>query len=151
MKVAEVKRFTVDAGHNLDQIESTFTVVGGATKELIVAVGLNKNPADKGQEAKIDVTRTPASGLLTQWVVQKSNDILGTAVIVPTPVFQGFADDDRNLLALAKATPGKPLRYFAGAGWSRAGEFTTQALWNVYVAAAAARAQSPIKVTLSTR
>ncbi len=151
VKVAEVKRFTVDAGHNLDQIESTFTVVGGATKELIVAVGLNKNPADKGQEAKIDVTRTPASGLLTQWVVQKSNDILGTAVIVPTPVFQGFADDDRNLLALAKATPGKPLRYFAGAGWSRAGEFTTQALWNVYVAAAAARAQSPIKVTLSTR
>ena len=127
------------------------TVVAGAAKALVVAIGLNKNPADKGQDAKIDVTRTPASGILTQWVVQKSNDILGTAVIVPASVFQGFAEDDRNLLALAKATPGQPLRYFAGAGWSRAGEFTTQASWNAYVAAAAARAQSPVKITLSSR
>jgi hypothetical protein len=151
IKVAEVKRFTVDAGHNLDQIESTFTVVEGTAKELVVAIGLNKNPADKGQDAKVEITRTPASGVLTQWVIQKSNDLLGTAVIVPATAFQGFAEDDRNLLALAKATPGRPLRYFAGAGWSRAGEFTTQAKWNDYVAAAAARAQSPVKVTLSTR
>ena len=150
-KVAEVKRFTVDAGHNLDQIESTFSVVGGTAKDLVVAIGLNKTPADKGQDAKIEVTRTPASGVLTQWVVQKSNDLLGTAVIVPAAVFQGFAEDDRNLLALAKATPGQPLRYFAGAGWSRAGEFTTQTLWNAYVAAAAARAQSPVKITLSSQ
>ena len=147
VKVAETKRFTVDAGHNLDQIESTFTVLGGAAQELTVAVGLNKNPADKGQDAKIDVTRTAASGLITQWVVQKSNDILGTAIIVPAPAFQGFVEDDRNLLALAKVTPGRAFRYFAGAGWSRAGEFTTQAQWNMYVTAAAAREQSPVKVT----
>ena len=37
---------------------------------------------------------------------------------------------------------------FQGAGWSKAGEFTTQAAWNAYVADCAARAKSPIKVSI---
>ena len=44
VKVAEVKRFTVDAGHNLDLIESTFTFTG--PKELPVAIGINKTSGD---------------------------------------------------------------------------------------------------------
>src|SRR4051812_25081051 len=48
VKVMETKRFTVDAGHNLDQIDSTFTVVEGNAADLTVAIGLNKKPADKG-------------------------------------------------------------------------------------------------------
>lgn len=145
--VSEVKRFTVDAGSNLDRIDSTFTVVGNA-KEVTVAVGLNKNPADRGQEPAITVTPVAADGSFTQWVVQKTNGALGTAVIVPE-AFQGFAEDERNHLLLAKATAGMPLRYYAGAGWTKAGEFTTQESWNAYVAAFAARLKSPLKVTLS--
>ena len=145
-KVSEVKRFTVDAGHNLDQIDSTFTVTGGASAEITVAIGLNKTPADKGQDAKISVTPTPAAASLTQWVVQKTNGELGTAVIVPVGSFKGFAADERNELILARATSGQPLRYYAGAGWSKAGEFKSQDDWNAYVAACAARAASPIKI-----
>ena len=143
-----MKRFTVDAGHNLDQIDSTFTVVGKA-KEITVAIGLNKSPADKGQEAKIDLTPNPTDGWFTQWVVQKTNGSLGTAVIVPAAAFAGFAEDERNQLVLAKATSGQPLRYFVGAGWSKAGEFTTQQQWNDYVAACAVRIRVPLKITLT--
>ena len=146
--VSEVKRFTVDAGHNLDQIESTFTVAVGP-KEIMVAIGLNKNPADRGQEPQIALTPNQADGSTTQWVAQKSNGSLGTAVIVPAG-FVSFAEDDRNHLLLAKVVSGQPLRYFAGAGWSQAGEFTTQQAWNDYVAACAARARAPIAVTLSS-
>jgi len=145
--VSEVKRFTVDAGHNLDQIESTFTVAVGP-KELTVAIGLNKTPADKGQDAQITLTPNQADGSTTQWVVQKTNGSLGTAVVVPAG-FQGFAEDERNHLLLAKAVSGQPLRYQVGAGWSKAGEFTTPEAWNAYVAACAARARSPVVVTLS--
>ena len=145
--VSEVKRFTVDAGHNLDQIESTFTIVGA--KEVTIGIGLNKTPTDKGQEAQIALTPNQADGSFTQWAVQKTNGALGTAVIVPAG-FQGFAEDDRNHLLLAKAAAGQPLRYFAGAGWSKAGEFTTQQAWNDYVAACAARAVSPVQVSLSS-
>src|SRR4051812_19582858 len=130
VKVTETKRFTVDAGHNLDQIDSTFTVVEGTAQNLTVAIGLNKTPADKGQDEKITVTPVPADGSLTQWVEQKTNGMLGTAVIVPAENFQGFAEDEHNLLLLAKATSGQPVRYYVGAGWSKAGEFTTQQAWN---------------------
>ena len=147
-QVAETKRFTVDAGHNLDLIESTFKLADGAANELTVAVGLNKNPADRGQDPQIQVSRSKENASLTQWVVQKTNDSLGTAVVMDPAAFAGFAEDERNLLVLAKAQPGKPVRYLAGAGWSRAGEFTSEQAWNDYVAACAARLNSPVKVSL---
>jgi hypothetical protein len=139
--------FTVDAGSNLDRIESIFTAAGNV-KELTVAIGLNKNPTDRGQDPQIALTPNQADGSFTQWVKQKSNGDLGTAIIAPDG-FAGFAEDDRNHLVLAKAVPGKPVRYYAGAGWSKAGDFTTQEAWNAYVAAFAQRARAPVKVTLS--
>lgn len=145
--VSEVKRFTVDAGHNLDQIDSTFQITGA--KEVVIGIGLNKTPADKGQEPKIETTPTQADGSLTQWVEQKSNGSLGTAILVASEAFQGFAEDDRNQLVLAKVAAGQTLRYFAGAGWSKAGEFTTYQAWKDYVANAAARARAPVSVTVT--
>ena len=68
--VSETKRFTVDAGRNLDRIESTFTATGNGA-ELTVAVGLGKTPADKGQQPVITLTPDPAAGTLAQWIVQK--------------------------------------------------------------------------------
>ena len=146
LMVSEVKRFTVDAGHNLDLIESTFTVTGA--KEITVGIGLNKTPTDKGQEPQITLTPNPADGSLTQWVIQKTNGSLGTAVIVPAG-FLGLAEDERNHLLLAKVATGQPLRYYAGAGWSKAGEFSTPQAWHDYVAAWAARAAWPVQIVLS--
>jgi Domain of unknown function (DUF4861) len=147
--VSEVKRFTIDAGHNLDQIESTFSIFGA--KEAVVAIGLNKTPTDKGQDPQIETTPTQTAGSLTQWVVQKTNGSLGTAVIIPGEAFQGFAEDARNNLVLAKVASGQALRYFAGAGWSKAGEFSSKDDWNAYVSACAARATSPIKVSCAAQ
>jgi hypothetical protein len=146
VKVSEKKKFTVDAGHNLDQIESTFTVDGG--KDVTVAIGINKNSADKGQAVSADVTKNEGDAWLAQWEVQKSNGSLGEAIILGSG-FAGFADDSGNNLVLAKVTSDQPIRYYVGAGWSKAGEFTSKDAWNTYVAACAARAKSPVKVTVS--
>jgi hypothetical protein len=145
--VSEVKRFTVDAGSNLDRIDSTFRAAG-APREITVGIGLHKNPADRGQDPVIALAPVAADGSFTQWVAQKSNGELGTALIVPD-AFAGFAEDDRNHLVLAKAVTGTPVRYYAGAGWSRAGEFTSAGAWNAYVAAFAARLKAPLKITLA--
>jgi hypothetical protein len=146
--VAEVKRFTVDAGHNLDLIESTFSATGN-TKGLTVGIGLHKNPADRGQEPQIALTPQPADGSLTQWIVQKTNGALGTAIVVASDAFQGFAEDDRNQLILAKAQVGQPLRYYAGAGWDRSGQFASREEWERYVAAHVARVRAPVKVAIA--
>ena len=142
--VSETKRFTVDAGHNLDRIDSTFVVTGA--KEITVGIGLNKAPADKGQEEKISTTSVVADGSLAQWIGQKTNGDLGVALIVPQG-FTAFAEDASNQLALARVTPGQVLTYYAGAGWSKAGEFTSQQAWLDYVAACAARVRAPVHVT----
>ncbi|QGZ41423.1 pectinesterase [Pseudoduganella flava] len=146
-QVTEVKRFTVDAGHYLDQMDSTFEFKGPET--LTVAVGLNKTPADKGQSPVIDVKRDKSTGTLLQWVEQKSNGAFGTAVILPTA--QDFVDDPLNNLVYAKVKSGQPLRYYVGGAWSRAGEITTAAQWQAYVADAAKRAAHPVKVSLQAQ
>jgi hypothetical protein len=147
--VSETKRFTVDAGHNLDEVESTFTAYTGA-KEITVAIGFNKDSGDKGQNTVATQTKNQADGWFTQWEVEKTNGSIGEAVIVPAGI-EDFAEDTTNHLVIVKAASGQPLRYYVGAGWSKAGEFTSPEQWNAYVAACAERARHPVKVALSTQ
>jgi hypothetical protein len=144
-KVTEVKRFTVDAGHQLDRIDSTFTFAGPAA--LTVAVGLNKTPADKKQEARIALVRDDAGHALLQWVEQATNGAFGTAIILPAA--SGFAEDALNDLVLARVESGKPLRYWVGAAWDRAGRITSKSAWQAYVAAEARRIAHPVQIALT--
>lgn len=146
-RVAEVKRFTVDAGHYLDQIDSTFTFTGA--QQLNVAVGLNKTPTDKDQSPKIAVIEHKADGAVLQWVEQEHNGAFGTAVVVPGA--SALTEDPLNQLVVAQATSGKPVRYYAGAAWSRAGDITTRAQWEAYVANAAARAAHPVTTRIAAQ
>jgi hypothetical protein len=141
--VSEVKRFTVDAGHYLDRIDSTFTFAGGKT--LPIAIGLNKTPTDKGQKPAIAVVQDKSSNGLLQWVQQATNGAFGVGVVLPTAT--EFTEDALNHLIVANATSGQPLTYYAGGAWDRAGEITSQAQWEAYVRAAAARARNPVRVS----
>jgi len=146
-KVSEVKRFTVDAGHYFDQIDSTFNFTGA--QHLTAAIGLNKTPADKGQDAKVQPLTQPADRALLQWVEQKSNGAFGTAIIVPTAGEKDYAEDQFNSLITAKIVSGQPLRYYVGAGWTRGGDFAKREDWQKYVSAQAARVRAPISVSLA--
>ncbi|NIA52146.1 DUF4861 domain-containing protein [Massilia sp. TW-1] len=143
-KVEEVKRFTVDAGHQLDQVDSTFTFAGPAA--LTVAVGLNKTPADKKQAARVALVRDAVNHALLQWVEQATNGAFGTAIVLPPAT--GYADDALNDLVLARVESGRPLRYWVGAAWDRAGRITSKAAWQAYVAAEARRIAHPVRITV---
>jgi hypothetical protein len=146
VKVTEVKRFTVDAGHQLDRIDSTFTFAGPPA--LTVAVGLNKTPSDKKQEARIALVRDDLDHALLQWVEQATNGAFGTAIIVPTA--SGYAEDALNDLVLAKVESGRPLHYWVGAAWDCAGRITSKSAWQAYVAAEAKRIAHPVQIALTT-
>lgn len=141
VKVSEVKRFTIDAGHYFDQVESTFTFNG--VPSLTAALGLNRNPADKGQEAVVTTAR--AAGSLSQWVEQKNNGAFGVAVILPSA--EGYAQDELNELVTAPVASGKPLRYYTGAAWSRGSPFASKADWERFIAVETARVRAPLKVS----
>ncbi len=147
--VSETKRFTVDAGRNLNRIESTFAFA--KAENLTAAIGLNRAPIEKKHDPIATVTPDVPSATLVQWLEQKSNGAIGTAVVLlDAGTLAGFDDDERNHLLLTPVAPGRPLRYLAGACWQPSGQFTDQAAWLAYVAAEAARARSPVAVTLST-
>ena len=146
--VSEVKRFTVDAGQQFDQVESTFNFSG--VPKLTVAVGLNKEPAKKKLAPQVTPTRDSADSALLQWVELKAPGGFGnygTAVVLPGA--SGFAEDALNELALASVEPGKPLRYYVGAAWDRAGHLSSKADWQAHVTAQAKRAADPIRVSLN--
>jgi pectinesterase len=146
-KVTEVKRFTTDAGHYFDRIDSTFGFSG--PQQLVAAVGLNRHPSDKGQEVKVDFSEDAADKALVQWVTQKSLGDFGVAVIVPTAAKPAFAGDKNNALVLAPVVSGQPLRYYVGAAWTRAGDIKSQQDWQRYVADEAARLRTPVSVSVA--
>jgi hypothetical protein len=145
-KVTEVKRFTVDAGHYLDRIDSTFTFSG--PQQLNVAVGLNKTPSDKGEDAKVAYDQQRGDAALLQWVQQRTKGQFGVAVILPGS--QTYADDGRNSMMVAPVKSGQPLRYYVGAAWDRAGEITSREAWQRYVADEALRLRTPVTVHVAS-
>jgi hypothetical protein len=140
-KVSEVKRFTVDAGHDFDQIDSTFTFSGAP--QLTAAIGLNKTPAYDHQQPAVVSTPLPSSRALTQWVTQRSAGNFGVAIVLPDGA-PAYAADGANELILAPVRSGTPLRYYVGAMASWSGQVTDAAAWQRHVAAFAARVRSPI-------
>jgi len=138
--VSETKRFTVDAGHYFDTVESTFSTPSPQT--LTVALGLNKKPAYAEQAPEVATYRAPDT--LMQWVRQRSAGDFGTAIVLPGA--EGYAADADNELILAKAGAGQPLRYYLGAAASWSGEFPAAPAWRDYVEAYRKRMAAPIRI-----
>lgn len=140
--VRETKRFIVDAGRNLDRIESTFTFEGAP--EITVAFGLGTNP-----KLKPVITRKADEDWISDWSVYAEPEAgaLGSAVVLAPGAQRGFAKDDQNHLILTQARSGEPVVHYAGGGWSRSGDFSSQADWEAYLTAFARRLRSPITVT----
>ncbi len=140
LKVSETKRFTVDAGSNLDQIDATF-VVEGAKKEITAAVGLAKHKIPSA------LTTNREAGWMSLWEDYPKDGSVGLGVLFGAGALEGFAEDEENHLALAKAVSGQPLRYFAGACWSGSGDFANKEAWNAYLANFAKRLASPLVIS----
>ncbi|HUL55283.1 MAG TPA: DUF4861 family protein [Opitutaceae bacterium] len=145
--VSETKRFTVDAGHNLDEIESTFVVAPppGADADLTIAIGLTRHPKQAAAKAAQD----DAGAWMSLWedFENPMSGRLGTGVVLaPGARFAGWAETPSDRLMLARVKPGETLRYRAGAGWVASGDFASPDDWNAYLAACARRLASPIRI-----
>lgn len=150
-KVSETKRFTVDCGRNLHRIESVFDFAG---QDLVAGIGITAHPQAPGFAAPV-LTRDPNGRWMSLW--EENNDGgLGVAVVLGADTTaEGYAyeasvtnQDSGNHLLLVKAKPGVPVRYFAGAGWSRSGQFKDRAAWERYVTDFYERTRKPLTVSL---
>jgi hypothetical protein len=155
--VSEVRRFTVDAGHNLDQVVSTLTFSG--TDTLTVGIGLTEHTA-RSDNATITPTQNADNLWESLWEVYTKSGQLGTGIILaPGTAFTGFAQSKANVpaarslrpddLMLVKAKSGVPITFYAGAGWDQSKQFSSNADWTTYLSDWAQRLRSPVKVAVT--
>jgi len=148
VKVSETKRFTVDAGHNLDLIESTFdfTPAPDAGGELTIAIGLTRHPKQAAPAAALGDEKAGWIGVWEDFDSPAAGN-LGTGIVLdPSAPCAGTAESGVDRVILAKVRPGATLRYYAGAGWKQSGDFGGKDDWNAYLAAWAQRLRSPVRI-----
>jgi rhamnogalacturonyl hydrolase YesR len=125
VKVTETRRITLETGSNLNLIETRFDWEGGPNA-LQVAVGLVKQSPGSATE----VARNRS--WMATWEPQSGgNGELGCAVKMPGR--SQFVDTPQHALLVTKLKRGQTLRYHAGAGWSRSGDYSSKADWVRYV------------------
>jgi hypothetical protein len=147
--VSETKRVKADAGRNLDEFDSTFDfkAAKGSDGELTVAIGLTKHT----KKARVSPAQDETAGWISLWEEYKDpvDGSLGTGIVLdPSARFAGLAETANDRLILVKVKPGETVRYYAGGGWDKSGDFASEADWNNYLAAFSARLHSPLKITV---
>ncbi len=157
VQVTERKRFIVDAGQQLDEVQSTFDFTPAANTDgaLTVGIGLTEHPAAADVQVKTDASNK----LMAMWekyTDQPSHDELGTSIVLaPEAQIAGFARTTPPVkgrpdsLLLVKVKPGEAIRYFTGGAWKPAGKIATAADWTAYLTSKARRLATPIRVEIN--
>ncbi|WP_221029282.1 DUF4861 family protein [Actomonas aquatica] len=141
--LTETKRFIVDAGRNLDRIESRFTLTGADS--AVVAFGLTRRDEMNPEVQSV----ADAAGFISNWsVYPDDHGALGTAVVLaPGTTVAGSARDDANDYLLVTVADGSVVTYYAGGGWSLSGHFPSHDAWKVYLTQFFSRLTSPLTLT----
>jgi unsaturated rhamnogalacturonyl hydrolase len=125
VKVRETRRISLETGSNLSRIETRFDWEGGP-EELSAVVGIVKRAGGETPDfAKDD------SSMVYWEPEQAGNGAIGCAVVMTTPAKRLDTPDQAFLQTTVKR--GQPLVYYAGAGWSRSGDFPNRESWLRYV------------------
>jgi pectinesterase len=138
----ETARISLDAGQNLNKI----TLVFSGEKDgqpLELAGGLVKRP-------KTTMFRNAQEGWMSLWGPTNEdaqNGSLGTGIVFNKSGYTSMNEDSTQYLILGKAATDSAFTYYAGAGWTRSGDFKSEEDWKDYLANVAAAIQSPLSVS----
>jgi pectinesterase len=143
-KFTERKRISLDAGENLNRIEVSFS--GLAPMDTVkIACGLVKRNYT-----------TASTGKLRKWMSvwgltnsDSVNGYLGTGVVLPATAPATFTEDNDQYLLISNTIPGSHFVYYAGAGWTRSGDFMTAAQWEAYLTNFSRRLDVPMKLSIT--
>jgi hypothetical protein len=143
LEAFETKRVTLDAGSQLNKLESSYRVAGGGP--VTWATGIRRA---EGVTPRIDRER----GIARTWEHQTrygENGWLGCGVIVDPAAIVETREEGGNVLVVARAAAGAPATWYAGSGWDGSGRFPDAAAWDRYLDAYAARLRAPLRVEVA--
>ena len=145
--VSEVKRISIDAGQNLNHIESTYEFKK-VIEKLRYAAGLVIH--EKQGEGQLVTDKN--AGYISFWEPgTEGNGFLGTAIIMnPRKIVDITTYAGHHIMVSKPTDLNTKADYYTGAGWDKSGDFPQSDTWHEYVADFAQRLASPIKVTLKS-
>ncbi|HTY39396.1 MAG TPA: DUF4861 family protein, partial [Bacteroidota bacterium] len=76
---------------------------------------------------------------------------LGTAIVMSKKILKEMKEDSIHALMTGRAEFGSSLTYFAGAGSTRSGDFSSAEDWNNYLSDFAQRMEAPLVVSISVK
>jgi hypothetical protein len=130
--VSETRTMSLDAGSQLTKVIEEYS---GLDEEFPVAAGIVKREEGSPLTAKSDAIAYMLDG--------GEGGITYIGTIFTTPVISR-SDKSGHLLIITSYTPGTPMTYYTGAGWSKWGFETGQA-WTDYLDAFAQKISSPLQ------
>jgi len=146
LRVSEVKRIALDAGHNLNHVVSTFKSEGSAT-DIPWVSGIVKRAGVVGSESKANDW-----AWLAEWgpILPKDggHGELGIGILLPRSAVADWKETSTHYLVLSHAKSGVPVDYYIGAGWTDSGDFRDVRDWWHYLDDQAQRIATPIVVTV---
>lgn len=137
-------RITLDAGSNLNRIDVTYGT-DRASGDVAVACGLVKRPG-------VAVQASVSEGWIGLWgptTPDTTNGYLGTGVVFSPAVSATVQEDSVHHILLGTTVSGTPFTYYAGAGWTRSGDFRTEKEWTEYLSRFSRAIRSPVRVTIA--
>jgi len=141
--LTETRRVSLDAGSHLTRFESRFTLTGADSMTGGPGLDISAKHLHNGILAA-----SPEQGWLTNFEPEQPNmGSIATALVLPHSGTLA-TDAQENVYLLGTLAPDKAFVWYAGAGWSGAGDFVKPAYWNEYVAAFAAALRAPLTVTV---
>ncbi|HEY5393123.1 MAG TPA: DUF4861 family protein, partial [Hanamia sp.] len=136
--VTESKIISLDAGSQLNRMETKYTFNGKS--EMPVAIGIVKRKANG------DMLLNETSGIMGYWEPQHGKDgTLGIGSVMEEPVLN-MQVKDHHLLTIISATSKKPFVYYTGAAWDKAGLITNSKEWFNYLQNFKEKIQRPLIV-----
>ncbi|MEO8821792.1 MAG: DUF4861 family protein [Ginsengibacter sp.] len=123
--VTESKTISLDAGSQLNKMETEYTFNGKT--DMPVAIGIVKRKANG------DMLLNEKSGIMGYWEPQHGKDgTLGIGSVMEEPVLN-MQVKDHHLLTIINADSKKPFVYYTGAAWDKAGLITDSKDWFTYL------------------
>ncbi|MFL5562082.1 MAG: DUF4861 family protein [Gemmatimonadaceae bacterium] len=145
--VSVTRRISLDAGQNLSRAVTTFHSANGGS--VPYAIGLVKRAGVVGSESSAQ-----RWGWLAEWgpVDHKNggHGDLGTAIVIPRGEVREWKETADHYLVVSGATSDQPVVEYIGAGWTGSGDFNEVRDWWKYLDEAAARIETPVRITLGT-
>ena len=136
--VTESKIISLDAGSQLNRMETEYTFKG--KNEMQVAIGIIKRKANG------EMSLNEKRGIMGYWEPQHGKDgTLGIGSIMEEPIVE-MKVADNHLLTIINATSQKPFVYYAGAAWDKAGLITNSKEWFRYLQNFKEKIQRPVVV-----